>query len=64
MSLRELRLSRLLTQGELAERLGVSVMTVHRWETGQDRPRLKRYRPLATALRVSLEAVKAAVAAA
>ena len=28
-----------LTQADFADRLGVSVITVHRWETGQSRPR-------------------------
>ena len=36
---RRLRRGLRLTQERFAERLGVSVITIHRWETGQSRPR-------------------------
>ena len=42
---RRLRRRLELTQGQLAERLGVTLLTVHRWETGKSRPqRLARQR--------------------
>jgi putative transcriptional regulator len=40
-SLRELRLERGWSQGELAERLGVSRQTVHAIERGQSDPSLR-----------------------
>lgn len=36
---RRLRRDLNLTQEQFGERLGVSVITIHRWETGQSRPR-------------------------
>lgn len=36
---RRLRRDLTLTQAQFGERLGVSVITIHRWETGQSRPR-------------------------
>ena len=43
--LRRIRKGLGLTQGQLAERLGVTLLTVHRWETGKSRPqRLARQR--------------------
>lgn len=39
-----------LTQEELAENLGVSRITVHKWESGRTLPRAKRLREVAVAL--------------
>jgi transcriptional regulator with XRE-family HTH domain len=36
----------MLTQGELAEKLGVALNTVSRWETGKSIPSLKNQRKL------------------
>ena len=47
-----------LTQQQLAGRLGVTPLTVHRWENGQSRPH-----PLAAAQLRALEEESAAVAA-
>lgn len=34
-----------LTQGEVAERLGVNTVTVCRWETGKSEPNIKAKKP-------------------
>jgi transcriptional regulator with XRE-family HTH domain len=47
-----LRESRVLTQSELAELAGVSHLSVHKIETGQQQPRPATIRKLARALRV------------
>lgn len=38
VTIRQLRESRKLTQGELAEKIGVSSKTVSKWETGKGLP--------------------------
>ena len=48
---RRLRRELHLTQQQFGERLGVSVVTIHRWETGQSRPR-----PLAITRLLEMEA--------
>lgn len=53
LRLREWRQRRLLTQVELAERIGVSVGTINRIERGVHRPRLSTIRRLAEALDLS-----------
>ncbi len=50
--LRAVRESRFLTQGELAERSGVSRQTINRIEQGEIEPRFKTIRALAAALGV------------
>ena len=50
--LREVRESQFLTQGELAERSGVSRQTINRLEGGEIEPRFKTIRQLAQALGV------------
>ncbi|HEY1247415.1 MAG TPA: helix-turn-helix transcriptional regulator [Nitrososphaera sp.] len=44
--LRDKRFKSLLTQGELAERIGVSRITVNKWETGNATPSMKHLRSL------------------
>ena len=60
-TLRELRLRRYLSQAELAERVGVTEVTIHSWETGKRVPRLGNLRRLAEALGVKVETVGQAV---
>ena len=48
--IRTLRKRRGLTQEQLAEQLGISVMTVRRWEWGQRTPRAEELQKLAEAL--------------
>jgi len=45
--IRQLRVEKLmLTQAELAEKLGVDISTVKGWEQGRQKPRLKHIRRL------------------
>lgn len=48
--IRQLRLTRGLTQEQLAERLGVEHPTIHRWETGKTVEWLDKVEKLAAAL--------------
>lgn len=50
---REWRRRRFLTQQQLAEQLGVSYMTVQRWELGQSLPRLSQQKKLIEVLEIS-----------
>jgi transcriptional regulator with XRE-family HTH domain len=59
--LRALRERRLLTQGELAERVGVRYQTVWTWETGVARPRPGAMRKLCEVLQVTPEELLAAL---
>lgn len=43
-----------ITQCELAEKLGVSTVTVCKWEHGQTLPRAKRIRAVADALNTTV----------
>lgn len=45
-SLRDKRFKVLFTQGDLAEKLGVSRITVNKWETGKAVPSMKHLRLL------------------
>lgn len=47
-----LRESQVLTQAELAQRAGISELSVHKIETGQQQPRPATIRKLARALKV------------
>jgi len=42
------------TQTEVAEKLGVSAVTVHKWENGESFPRVKRLKSVADVLHVSV----------
>jgi transcriptional regulator with XRE-family HTH domain len=55
--LRELRLSRLLTQVELSELAGTTQSTINRIELGIQRPRISTVRKLAEALGVPASAL-------
>lgn len=52
LRLRDLRLRAFLTQAELAERSGVSEVTINRLERGQQEARISTVRKLAAALGV------------
>ena len=60
-SLRELRRRRLLTQKELAERVGVRHQSVQYWEAGQRYPRPAQQRRLCEALDATPEELLAAL---
>lgn len=47
---REARLIAGLTQRELADKLGVSMVSVSKWESGKGLPRAKRIKEVAAAL--------------
>lgn len=51
--LKALRTRRLLTQKELAEKVGVSWQTVSEWESGRQQPRMAHLRKLCEALGVT-----------
>mgnify|MGYP003149443488 CR=1 FL=1 len=44
--IKAIRLKLLLTQEEMAEKVGVTSFTIHRWETGKGNPSLKHLRKL------------------
>ena len=45
--IKKLRIKMLLTQSEFAKKLGVSIASVARWETGENEPTMKVKRKLA-----------------
>ena len=53
--LKTIRTRRLLTQKELAGRVGVAWQTVSEWESGRQQPRLQHLRKLCEVLQVSPE---------
>jgi len=53
--LEAIRRRRLLTQKELAEKVGVSWQTISEWERGNMQPRMKHVRALCAALDVTPE---------
>ena len=57
-TIRELRLKRFLSQAELAERVGVGIVSVSRWETGKQRPQLRTIRKIAKVLKVNPEDIE------
>ncbi len=54
MTIKHLRESKNMTQGALAEKIGVSSKTVSKWETGKGLPDISLLQPLAQALGVSV----------
>jgi transcriptional regulator with XRE-family HTH domain len=60
-TLRELREGAVLTQEELAKKVGVTATAISHWETGSKRPRAKNIRKLATALGVTPQDILAAL---
>ena len=54
MTVRQLREKRNLTQGALAETIGVSSKTISKWETGKGLPDISLLQPLAQALGISV----------
>ena len=60
-TLRELRENAVLTQDELAEKVGVTPAAISHWETGSKRPRAKNIRGLAAALGVTPQDILAAL---
>ena len=42
-----------MTQTELAEKLGVSTVSVHNWESGRNMPKVKRLNDVANALQTT-----------
>ena len=61
--LRELRRAKLLTQKELAERVGVWYQTVQGWENGERQPRPAAMRKLCEVLEIAPAELLAALAA-
>jgi len=57
LTLREWRRKRLLTQEELAAKVGVTFTTISNWETGEAPPRVRNIRKLAEALSVAPEQI-------
>ena len=55
LSIKTARLSKKLTQEEVAEKLGVSVTTVSNWETGINNPSLPKAAAMADMLGVSID---------
>lgn len=59
--LKALRRARMLTQGELAEQVGVSLQSVQYWEAGTRFPRPAQQRKLCAVLNVEPERLLAAL---
>lgn len=53
-TIKQLREKQNLTQGELAEQLGVSSKTISKWETAKGLPDISLLQPLAQALNISV----------
>jgi len=53
-TIKQLRETRNMTQGSLAEKIGVSSKTVSKWETGKGLPDIGLLQPLARALGISV----------
>jgi len=56
-TIRALRLAWLLTQRELAERIGVNTMSVYHWESGRNEPSARQLRALAAIFGISMDAI-------
>lgn len=50
-ALKEKRRAALMTQAQLAEKVGVNAITVNHWERGRKRPSLKHVQTLQTLLK-------------
>ncbi len=61
LDLQALRRAAVLTQGELAEQIGVGPRIITKWENGEATPRPANIRKLAVALGVSPRAIVAAL---
>ncbi len=55
MNLKQLRMSKKLTQKQLAERLGVKRTTICMWETGNSSPSLEILKKIAQVLNCSID---------
>ena len=53
-SFKRARLIAGLTQTEVAEKVGVSIVSVHKWENGETFPRVKRLQSVADALHTTV----------
>ena len=53
-TIKQLREGRNMTQGELAEKIGVSSKTISKWETAKGLPDITLLQPLAQALGISV----------
>jgi transcriptional regulator with XRE-family HTH domain len=60
-TLQKLREVAVLTQAEVAEKVGVSATTISYWETGSKRPRATNIRKLAVVLGVTPQDILAAL---
>lgn len=56
-TIRDLRRAADLSQRDLAERIGVSHMSVSHWETGRNEPSARQLRLLAEAFGVPMESI-------
>lgn len=54
-SFKKSRLIMGLTQGELANMLSVSTVTIHKWESGKSFPKAKRLKEVASVLNTTVE---------
>jgi transcriptional regulator with XRE-family HTH domain len=52
-TLRQWRDAAYLTQGELADKIGVTLTSISNWEIGTKQPRVKNLRALAAALSIT-----------
>lgn len=46
LSIKQIRIELLLTQQELADKLGLSIVSIQRWESGKSEPSLKHKREI------------------
>lgn len=53
--LKRARLLKGLTQKELADLLGVSIVSVSKWESGKGRPKARRLNEVASTLNISIQ---------
>lgn len=54
ISLKAARVNAGLTQEQLAEKLGVSPVTIWKWETGQSEPRFSQFKKLCEAVDIDM----------
>lgn len=53
--IKQIRLSKNLTQQQLAEKIGVNQKDISRWETGERNPKLDKLKLIAEALECKLD---------